>query len=66
MTEIENDEIIDFLEKTARLIADAKAFDLTVTTVSHGKVKISKSSKGSISVKRIVGHTEELKANEKY
>lgn len=66
MTEIENDEIIDILKKTARLIADAKVFDLTVTTVGHGKVKISKSGKGSICVKRTVGHTEELKANEKY
>lgn len=66
MTEIENDEIIDILKKTARLIADAKVFDLTVTTVGHGKVKIGKSGKGSISVKRTVGHTEELKANEKY
>jgi hypothetical protein len=66
MTEIENDEIIDILKKTARLIADAKVFDLTVTTVGHGKVKIGKAGKGSISVKRTVGHTEELKANEKY
>lgn len=66
MTEIENDEIIDILKKTARLIANTKVFDLTVTTVGHGKIKISKSGKDSISVKRTVGHTEELKATEKY
>lgn len=52
-----------------RTLTDTEAAELalqTCTPVGHGKVKIGKSGKGSISVKRTVGHTEELKANEKY
>lgn len=66
MSEIENDEILDLLKKTSRLIAYAEIKDVTVATVGHGKIKISRSVDGTISVKRTVGHTEELKANKKY
>lgn len=66
MSEIENDEVLDLLKKTSRLIAYAEIKDATVATVGHGKIKISRSVDGTISVKRTVGHTEELKANKKY
>lgn len=66
MTQIDNENILDILRQSVKLIADCEVSDITVKTVSHGTIKVSGKGAGSIIVKRTVGHSEELKANPKY
>lgn len=66
MTRIENEDILNILRQSVVLIANGRIFDITVRTAGHGAVKVSGTNKGSIAVKRTVGHSEELKANLKH
>lgn len=66
MTQIDNENILDILRQSVKLIADCEVSDITVKTVSHGTIKVSGKGAGSIIVKRAVSHSEELKANPKH
>ena len=58
----------DYCEKTHNCTAhnpDESEYDLTVKVSGGGTVKISAGSKGTIKVKRTVGFSEQLEANEK-
>jgi hypothetical protein len=66
MTPIENEDVREVLYKAVELIAKGTIFDLTMKVSAGGTVKVSAGSKGTIKVKRTVGFSEQLEANQKY
>lgn len=65
MTPIENQDVHNILYKAAELVAKGEIFDLSVKVSGGGIVKISTGPKGQIKVKRTVGFSEQLEANQK-
>lgn len=66
MTPIENEDVREVLYKAVELVAKGTVFDMTVKVSGAGIIKISAGSKGTIKVKRTVGFSEQLEANQKY
>lgn len=66
MQPIECQDVHDIMNKAAELVAKGKIFELTVKVSGCGTVKISAGTKGQIKVKRTVGFSEQLEANQKY
>ena len=66
MTPIESEAVHEILDKSAELVAKGVIFELTVKVSAGGTVKISAGSTGTIKVKRTVGFSEQLEANQKY
>ncbi len=65
MQPIESEAVHDILNEAVVLVAKGIIFDLTVRVSGGGTVKISSGSKGTIKVKRTVGFSEQLEANQK-
>lgn len=65
MTPIESEDVHNILNKAVELVSKGTIFDLTVRVSGGGTVKISTGSKGTIKVKRTVGFSEQLEANQK-
>ena len=65
MAPIESEDVHNILNKAVELVSKGTIYDLTVKVSGGGTVKISAGSKGTIKVKRTVGFSEQLEANEK-
>ncbi|MBP9988101.1 MAG: hypothetical protein KBT46_01245 [Ruminococcus sp.] len=62
MPVIDDEELIDYFEKAIDFIADGKINDISINLTQGGKIKIRLGSENSITIKRAVGHSAELKA----
>ncbi|MBQ8574808.1 MAG: hypothetical protein IJ447_02025 [Clostridia bacterium] len=65
MTPIESEDVHTILKMAVKLVSKGTIFDLTVRVSGGGTVKISAGTKGQIKVKRTVGFSEQLEANQK-
>ena len=65
MSPIENEAIHDILNQAVELVSKGVIYELSIKVSGGGTVKISAGSKGAIKVKRTVGFSEQLEANEK-
>lgn len=65
MTPIESEDVHTILKMAVELVSKGTIFDLTVRVSGGGTVKISAGTKGQIKVKRTVGFSEQLEANQK-
>lgn len=65
MQPIECERIMDILKEAAELVSDGEIFNLAIKVSGGGTVTVSAGSKGQIKVKRSVGFTEQLEANQK-
>lgn len=65
MAPIESEDVHNILNKAAELVSKGVIHELSVKVSGGGTVKISAGSKGSIKVRRNVGFSQQLEANEK-